>query len=545
VHSFTLDLAMPQLRLLSASILLALGLSACGGGGDAPTVTSETTTTPPVGASALSGVLVDDLIVGATIFCDANDNGALDDGESSATTDAAGKYDFDKACFAPIVSTAGTGYDKTTLRMPKGQYKALAGSAVVSPFTTMRAVSGLTDDEFKAVLTKLGLEGVDVANFDPTNPKNAAYATTAAALAKILNDISEIVAAAGGDPAAAFKAAAKAIAQHAKASTGTVFGDAAALSDLVGAAAGAGLTEGNKKSNGEPVWSDKALANAKSLATAGITTLAGIIKSRSSLAEALDDLSSGAAVNILDDTDLEDDTKVAESRGKATDTAALGKPQYVSVSGDIVTVAPMAGAAMNYTLAQFATGMNLPGQNLSMLSHVTLPLTATALALPAKGATVSLALEIENTTTGGLMQGAIDKVVLTRNTDGTVSAAIRSDSKVHLYLQTATGIQIGTGTAPLEGVGTPLLTNGASGLGIDLQKLANGMRKQFPDNTSLINKVLTESGTFAMKVIVNEMDFRHADGTRLATGKVSVKVPGSDAVAKKVSGIAVSGLVKF
>jgi hypothetical protein len=536
---------MPQLRLLSASILLALGLSACGGGGDSPTATPETTT-PPVSASAKEGVLVDDLIVGATIFCDANDNGALDDGESSATTDAGGKYVFDKLCFAPIVSTAGTGYDKSTLKAPKGQYKALAGSAVVSPFTTMRAVSGLTDDEFKAVLTKLGLEGVDVANFDPTNPKNAAYATTAAALAKILNDISEIVSAAGGDPALAFKAAANAMVTHAKASTGTVFGDAAALSDLVGAAAGAGLTAGNKKSNGDPVWSDKALANAKSLATTGIATLAGIIKSRASLADALDDLSSGAAVNIVGDTDdLEDDAQVAESRGRATDTVALGKPQYVSVSGDVVTVAPMAGAAMDYTLSQFATGMSLTGQTLSTLSHVTLPLKASALALPRGGAVVSLALEIENQTTGGLMQGAIDKVVLKRNTDGTVSATIRSDSKVHLYLQTASGIQIGTGTTPLEGVGTPLLTNGASGLGIDLQKLADGMYKQFPDNTSLIKKVLTEPGTFAMKVIVNEMDFRHADGSRLGVGKVAVKVPGSDAVAKKVSGIAVSGLVTF
>lgn len=534
---------MPQLRLLSASILLALGLSACGGGGDSPTATPETTT-PPVSASATEGVLVDDLIVGATIFCDANDNGALDDGESSATTDAGGKYVFDKACFAPIVSTAGTGYDKSTLKAPKGQYKALAGSAVVSPFTTMRAVSGLTDDEFKAVLTKLGLGGVDVATFDPT--KDAARATTAAALAKILNDISEIVSAAGGDPAAAFKAATIAMAKHVQASTGTAFGSDTDLSNLVGAAAEAGLTAGNtKNSAGVPIWSDKALANAKSLATAGIATLAGNIKKRTSLADALDDLSSGAAVNIVGDTELEDDTKVAESRGKATDTVELGKPQYVSVSGDVVTVAPMAGAAMDYTLSQFATGMSLTGQTLSTLSHVTLPLKASALALPRGGAVVSLALEIENQTTGGLMQGAIDKVVLKRNTDGTVSATIRSDSKVHLYLQTASGIQIGTGTTPLEGVGTPLLTNGASGLGIDLQKLADGMYKQFPDNTSLIKKVLTEQGTFAMKVIVNEMDFRHADGSRLGVGKVAVKVPGSDAVAKKVSGIAVSGLVTF
>lgn len=535
---------MPQLRLLSASIVLALGLSACGGGGDSTTSTPDAGT-PSASASAQQGVLVDDRIVGATVFCDGNENGVLDTDESSSTTDADGQYAFDKACFASILSAAGTGYDKTTLKVPKGQYKAKAGSSVVSPFTTMQAVSGLTDDEFKAVLAKLGLGGVDVANFDPST--DTARATTAAAIAKILNDISEIVAGAGGDPAAAFKAATVALATHLKNSTGTAFGSDTELSDLVGAAAEAGLKAGNKNSAGTAIWTDKALANAKSLATTGIATLAGNIKKRTSLVDALNDLSSGAAVNIIGDTDLEDDAKVAESRSKAGDTTEMGKAQYVFVEGDGVQVAPVTGVASNHTLAQFATGLNLSGQTLSTLSHVTLPLNSTALALPRNGAVVSLALEIENQGTGGLMQAAIDKVVLTRNANGTVSAAIRSDSKLHLYMQTTTsGIQIGTGTSPFEGTdASSLLANADSGLGIDLQKLADGMRKRFPDNTSLINKVLTEKGTFALKVVVADMDFRHADGTRLSTGKVAVKVPGSTAVAKRVGGIAVSGLVTF
>ena len=129
--------------------------------------------------------------------------------------------------------------------------------------------------------------------------------------------------------------------------------------------------------------------------------------------------------------------------------------------------------------------------------------------------------------------------------NGMVSATILDSSKLHLFMKTASDIQFGTGTKPLEGVGTPLLTNGADGLGIDLQKLASGMRKHFPDNTSLINKVLEESGTFEIKVVVADMDFRHADGTRLATGKVSVQVPGNLGVARAVQGVTVSGFVKF
>ena len=65
---------MHQMRLLSASLVLAFGLSACGG--------SDSTSAPAVPvASASSGVLVDDLIAGATVFCDDNSNGVLDAGE--------------------------------------------------------------------------------------------------------------------------------------------------------------------------------------------------------------------------------------------------------------------------------------------------------------------------------------------------------------------------------------------------------------------------------------------------------------------------------
>ena len=252
-------------------------------------------------------------------------------------------------------------------------------------------------------------------------------------------------------------------------------------------------------------------------------------------------------MHLVGDTDLNDDDKVAESRTKAGDATELTKAQYVSVVNDSVTIAPMEGKSASYTLTQFAStaGVDLSGQTLSTLSHVTLPLSSTAMALPGKGGVVALALEIRNTVTGGVLQGAIDKVKLTRGENGMVSATILDNSKLHLFMKTASDIQFGTGTKPLEGVGTPLLTNGADGLGIDLQKLASGMRKHFPDNTSLINKVLEESGTFEIKVVVADMDFRHADGSRLAAGKVSVQVPGNLGVARAVQGVTVSGFVKF
>ena len=116
---------MHQMRLLSASLVLAFGLAACGG--------SDSTSAPAVPvASASSGVLVDDLIAGATVFCDDNSNGVLDAGEKSAVTDSAGAYAFSSACSSQIASVAETGYDLTTLKAPKGQFIAPAGSGLQS-----------------------------------------------------------------------------------------------------------------------------------------------------------------------------------------------------------------------------------------------------------------------------------------------------------------------------------------------------------------------------------------------------------------------------
>jgi len=106
---------MPRLRLLSASILLAFGLTACGGS-DSTSSDASTTTPSTTVASASTGTLVDDLISGATVFCDTNDNGALDTGEESATTDSTGVYSFATACTAKIASVADTGIDLTTLK---------------------------------------------------------------------------------------------------------------------------------------------------------------------------------------------------------------------------------------------------------------------------------------------------------------------------------------------------------------------------------------------------------------------------------------------
>ncbi len=176
---------MPKLSALAMSLGMAFYISGCG-----------ISTSASGGIS--SGILVDDIIIGATVFCDQNNNGILDGGEPSAVTDQNGQFVFASTCTAPIASVAGTGVDRTTQRAPQGTYRALAGSSVLSPFTTMQVESGLSTPDFQRVMQTMGLGAQDPATFNPVD-QPAPTAMAAAAAAKILNDIAETSVAAGAE----------------------------------------------------------------------------------------------------------------------------------------------------------------------------------------------------------------------------------------------------------------------------------------------------------------------------------------------------------
>lgn len=532
---------MHQMRLLSASLVLAFGLSACGG--------SDSTSAPAVPvASASSGVLVDDLIAGATVFCDDNSNGVLDAGEKSAVTDSAGAYAFSSACSSQIASVAETGYDLTTLKAPKGQFIAPAGSGVVSPFTTLKVVSGLSDTEFQSVLSGLGLAGVDVTSFNPFSAStDSARATTAAAVAKVLADIAELSAGAGGSPAAAFRGAVAAIATQARSSTTPVFASETSLRALVNAAVSAGLEAGNKDSSGNAVWSASQLAAAVDLSTQGLTVLAQKTREAASLSAAKDLLSSSAVLTLVGSVDLSDSSAVAAAKTQLSDATELAKPQYIYLSGDSIEIVPLQGKEVTATMTQFesSAGLTLSGQTLASLEQVWLPLTATSLALPKGGADLVLGIEIENTATGGILQARLAGVTLSRDSEGTVKAMIDDAARLHLYLKTGTGIEIGTGTKAITDISAKILCSCDSGVGIDLQKIADGLRKNFPDNTSLIDKTLAETGTFRVRMVATGADMRRADGTRLGLSRIAVRTPGSSATAAEVGGVAIQGRVTF
>jgi hypothetical protein len=527
---------MSPLRALPAALLVAFGLTACGGGGSA-------SADGPAPTTSSSGVLVDDRVADATVFCDSNGNGNLDEGEASVSTDANGAFTFSPACTAAVVSVAGTGYDLTLMKAPKAKFRAQAGSAVVSPFTTMWLDSGLTLDDFKAVLAKLGLAGIDPATFDPT--LDGSRAGSAAAVMKILNDIADIVESTGGDPQAAFQAAvAGLVAKAQTTSVSNVFDDSGtALDDLVEEASKRAFATVDRS-----VWSDAAKANAAKIARDGISTLARTVHGRGSYDAAHDDLNNGSVKGIISETDLEDADRVTEARGRCRGGEAR-QPQYVYAKDDQFTIVGGDSVATAYSLAQFGTGIDLSGTTLGALKQLILPVQAKPLALPRHGDRIALALQVEQDDGSRLLQVALDRVTLRRDSStGVVSASIGSNAKLYFYARSASGIEIGTGRNGFTDLDASLLTSTSSGIGLDLQALATKMKGKFPADTELLDKLLTAKGTFKVRLVVGELDLRHADATRFSVGRVAVKIPGetsSHRGAYRVNGTAVTGTLTF
>lgn len=530
------------LRALPAALMLAVGLTACGGGSSSSNGNGHGNPTESVASS--SGVVVDDLVADATVFCDGNDNGIQDEGEAATTTDEGGRFTFTPACAAPIRTVVGTGYDRTLMKAPKGQLRGKAGSRVVSYFTTMQLESGLSDAQFQAILARLGLTGIDPATFDPT--KDANRLGTAAALAKILNDLTDIVEAAGGDPKQAFRSAAAAMIAHARdqVASGTVFdGDGSRLVALVQAASTAAFAVVDTST-----WTAEQKNHAATLASEGLAIAAHAVRGHRSYDDAHDDLNNGSVGSIISETDLSDPDRVEEARGRCrdrSDESEARRPQFVYTDADGFTFIDGSGAARSYTLAQLDAGIDLSDTTLGALKRLKLPLRATPLALPRQGQRVTLALQVEQIDGSRLLQVALDRIVLKRASSGAVNAVIPSGAKLYFYARSASGIEIGTGERGFTGLNGDLLSSTDDGLSLDLKVLAEKMKGRFPTQTALLDGLLQAQGHFKVKLVVGELDLRHADRNRFGAGRVAVATPGSKGSAYRVNGTVVNGQVTF
>ena len=524
------------LRTSTLALSLAFGLVACGGsgGGSTPTVTSS------------SGILVDDIIIGATVFCDSNNNGVFDELTEAATaTGDDGRFTFSPACEAPIVSLPGTGYDRTTLKSLKVAFRAATRSAIVSPFTTMQLGSGLSADDFKAVMAKLGLGSSDARNYHPTEAQTA---VAAAAVAKLLNDIAAAIEAAGGDPKDAYAAAAAKIAAIVNSSTSNApLDDDVSLSDIIGQALGAALDT-------VPSLSPKAKTNLQRIALAGIKTVVKSIKSKGNLRDADDDFRSDKTGHVIGNTDLDDDNASddAERECGRNDNIA----QYVYSAGNQATL--QSGATeTSFTMAEFQAGKAMPaGLTLGTLDRIGLPMRTTPLGLSKRGSQVPLAIEVSEVAPGHRkLQVIIDQVNIATDpaVAGQVVATVPVGAKMHFYARTESGVAIETGRNPIVNASANSISSGGVinvDIGMIRTRLLAGLGSGASDT---FDKMLAAKGSFDVTLVIGELDVRAAPvgstvASPLPVKRISVtnaQNKGKGSSKPSVTGASVSGRLDF
>ena len=118
---------------LSMAVLI-LPLAACGGGDGSGG--SGGVSTP------LSGFVIDDYLVGATIFRDTNKNDSFDPGETTTTSNSNGSFTIAGDTSISLVVTGGV--DINTGKAFLGVLKAPSDASVITPLTTL--VQIMVDD---------------------------------------------------------------------------------------------------------------------------------------------------------------------------------------------------------------------------------------------------------------------------------------------------------------------------------------------------------------------------------------------------------------
>ncbi len=278
------------------------------------------------GVEVLAGQVVDGYVANATVFRDANNNGALDDGESFTTTDIDGNFTLEGGS-GPLIAVGGT--DVSTGLAFEGVLKAPEGSTVITPLTTLVQQLVETGDTADAAETKVKQAlGIDATfQLSKTDPVKAAASGDNAALKAVkagiavANTATQVKSALKGAGAsndeaasdAAFNAIAKKIAANAASSTPTDLKDTTQVSDVINDAATTHQTktgeattfDGNDVANAANVISatNTAVENVDTSGGGGTTT-----ETLTKLAQVAQVAQSNASTAIQDSVQNNDDS---------------------------------------------------------------------------------------------------------------------------------------------------------------------------------------------------------------------------------------------
>lgn len=205
--------------------LMTLALSACIRSNKGETDED----TPGSISTLLSGTALKGPLLNAFAFADLNGDGIWNSGsEVRVKTDADGKFSIIIPQSEPvpiIITTTDETVDSSTgLAVPNVTLRAPAGSAVISPLTTLVVDTGLTKEQ---IAEAFNLVGIDILTFNPFDTTALNYdADAALAVEKTAHQVMTTIRAVAAtiekagvtDPAEAFKIAAEAISTTIKSS---------------------------------------------------------------------------------------------------------------------------------------------------------------------------------------------------------------------------------------------------------------------------------------------------------------------------------------
>jgi hypothetical protein len=487
---------MPPSKKLLLALAAASALTACGGGGSdsAPVVTTPPTVTP----TALKGVMVDGYVRGATVFCDSNNNGALDTGEASVTTDSTGAFEFSAGCSAAIVGFGGTNVD--TGFAFSGTLKAPAGSSVITPLTTLLVGTGLTAAQLNTLLALPA--GTDLTKVDPANGQNADLFKKTLAVQQLLDSLARTTAEKSGstDIKAAYARIASDFAkglatQPASTEVISSSGDinAGVLNTVVGA-----------------LPDIVALRLVQADLNAAVTSL---------VAEAQQFAKATPAEIVALSKALQDPTRVTVNLTATTN--------YLALTSDSILL-----NGTRVTMAELTDGVRMSG-----LDTVGVGFTVVGGAASENVSAVALDL----TERGGdkrRLQLILDGAVVTPDSQGRVSVTVPAGAKVYAYGATANGTEVNMTISDLTFSPIRVVDNGFT---LNYTNMVNRVVASADvAGRTTAERFLGIKGSFDVKLVVSGINMRKFDGSAFPTGSVQLVN-----TTRRVNGAVLSGLVSI
>ena len=540
---------MRNKSLVSAAV--ALMLAACGDGGSLQLATS-------------SGKAVDGYIKDALVLCDTNNNGVADAGEATTVTNATGDFTFSPLCASTIVVSGGTNID-TGLPF-NGLLKAPAGSTVATPLTSLMVSGGLTAAQVAAAF---GLPaGTDVTTADPAAAGNTDLLKKTLAAQQIMQQTADTLGGLGGNttPAAIqalYTEVAKAVATTitANPSTPLVASNGTVSDTLVNTVVEQSVTNVASTTNTTLAAVNTAIdafdasrvaalvsgaiaTQAETLATAvsasalteSATTLQASVTVANTATQLSTALNTGDTALLTDVAAALTSNNVAEVIAQASQDLALtvtspaAPSNYMAINSDSLVFGVGSGSQTN-TLAQFKAGnVTLSAQP----STIGFAYTLTGTPIPAGGSQVSVGLEINESSTGRVLQVVLDKVDLTVS-GNQLTVNVPAGAKLYAYGKTSQGA---TANVTLNNdVANQLVTTGGSDLSFNVGNVLDSILAKVEISSPFAN-LTNVKGTFSMKAVVSNLKVQSEANAIGDVISSSVQVTGSTV---SVTGLGVQG----